>query len=579
MQFQNISRYYSENPKALFFLICFFAIACLPRLLSLDSHWSSDETRWLRRSETFIASVKQGKFEKTLQAYHPGVTTMWAAGFRKYIKKTYTWVSVRELARSRWLIGITLIGGLVGTGYLFHRLFDVETTCFVFFFLTVDPFLLSETRRVHTDALAATFILLTVLLFLLYCLRDTQKHSPSCNLIFSGIAFGLACLSKSYALILLPWLPLTLWIFRTSGMSWREHLYRSFVTGVFFLNWSLLTVFIVWPLFWHPLALSLGGCLLGATLLAQRSIQRERHVWVAVGTATLMLLVCIGYGCQKFWRVLDSVGWALTTAHEIDHFFLGNIIADPGWLFYLFTLSMKSTPFVLPLAIFAILFLWKHRHNTSTATHLKIALAIGAVALLFTVFLSVTSKKFARYLLPAFPMLDILAAMGLFYLTKWGGALLKKHTLRKVAQTCCIALVLLLTVVPVLALHPYYGTYYNLCWKGTDITKIITVGEASGLDIAAAYLNKKPNAPMMSIQCSDLGAEFLRYYFKGTVYRSDQNLVSGTKKLRPADYEVVYIRDSQIGRVPQSGTRNGKLEHTITLNGIDHVWIYRIEKS
>ena len=81
---------------------------------------------------------------------------------------------------------------------------------------------------------------------------------------------------------------------------------------------------------------------------------------------------------------------------------------------------------------------------------------------------------------------------------------------------------------------------------------------------------------MMSIQCSDLGAEFLRHYFKGTVYRSDNNLVSGTQKLRPADYEVVYIRDLQIGRVPQSGTRNGNLEHTITLNGIDHVWIYRI---
>lgn len=45
------------------------------------------------------------------------------------------------------------------------------------------------------------------------------------------------------------------------------------------------------------------------------------------------------------------------------------------------------------------------------------------------------------------------------------------------------------------------------------------------------------------------------------------------------DYEVVYIRDLQIGRVSQTGTLNGELEAVITLNGIDHVWIYRILPS
>ena len=35
--------------------------------------------------------------------------------------------------------------------------------------------------------------------------------------------------------------------------------------------------------------------------------------------------------------------------------------------------------------------------------------------------------------------------------------------------------------------------------------------------------------------------------------------------------------DSQIGRVPQTGTLNGVLEAIITLNGIDHVWIYQVQ--
>ena len=44
------------------------------------------------------------------------------------------------------------------------------------------------------------------------------------------------------------------------------------------------------------------------------------------------------------------------------------------------------------------------------------------------------------------------------------------------------------------------------------------------------------------------------------------------------DYEVVHIRESQAGWVPQTGTLNGELEHVITLNGIDYVWIYRIPR-
>ena len=44
------------------------------------------------------------------------------------------------------------------------------------------------------------------------------------------------------------------------------------------------------------------------------------------------------------------------------------------------------------------------------------------------------------------------------------------------------------------------------------------------------------------------------------------------------DYEVVHLRESQVGWVPQMGTLNGELEHVITLNGIEYVWIYRISR-
>ncbi len=234
---------------------------------------------------------------------------------------------------------------------------------------------------------------------------------------------------------------------------------------------------------------------------------------------------------------------------------------------------------MLPFALVGCLLLWKHRKRSEeTNRRFQIALSLVAGVILFMICLSATSKKFSRYLLPVFPMLEILAAIGFVEGIKWVYTILSTHfgTERTIpypktlAIIACIGL-FFVQVFPVLALHPYYGTYYNLCWKVTDITKIITVGDASGLDLAAEYLNKKPDADRLVIQVSPLATEIVKHYFQGDAYRA------GRGRGHTPDYEVVYIRDSQIGRVPQTGTLKGELEHQISINGIDHVWIYRVK--
>ena len=281
---------------------------------------------------------------------------------------------------------------------------------------------------------------------------------------------------------------------------------------------------------------------------------------------------------RTVWRVFDGVAWAITTPHNVEHFFLGQVLYDPGWLFYPLVLCIKTTPLTLPLTLGACLFLWRKRHEEGYARQFRIALGLVAVVLLFTLCLSLTSKKFSRYLLPAFPMLEILAAIGFFEFLKWGysyidsrlgtGATPKKLTFSIVTILCLF----LIQIVPVLQLHPYYGTYYNLCFKLTDIRKIITVPAAAGLDLAAKHLNRKPNAQGLHVQVSPLSGQFFYQYFIGQTHWADAGEVV------VPDYEVVHIRDSQVGRVPQTGTLNGELEHVITLNGIDYVWIYRIPR-
>ena len=560
--------------KMLFFgtILCGFFMIGMLRLLSLDAHWSSDEARWLHRSADFLSAVKKGKFSDTLIAYHPGVTTAWIAGLRTFF--TEPGLNVSNLARARWFIGIVVWIGIGIACLLLYKLFDRWVALASFACLAFSPLFLAQTRRVHTDTLATVFVLLTVLILLTYCQNRQSCHT----LVLSGIAFGLAVLSKSYALILVPWVLFCLFLFHGKPAAGRFTPYTAEV--LCFFNCATLTVLAIFPIFWTTAFGILGFCLLCTSIIFFHELKKKRTSLTNltfVSAVIVLVIVCI-HVLQTATLVFDRVSWAVTTPHEVEHFFLGKVVNDPGWLFYLFVLTIKSTPLMLPLAFLGCVLLWKQRNQSEeSARYFRVALSLLVGVVLFTVCLSATSKKFSRYLLPAFPMLEILAAIGLVQGFKWIYAALcsrfqtlevplYKNALLVIA---CIAFFFIQTL-PVLALHPYYGTYYNPCWKATDITKIITVGEASGLDIAAKYLNEKPDARNLVVQVSPLATEFVHYYFHGRVYRADRQT-----NLSP-DYEVVYIRDAQIGRVPQTGTLNGELEAVITLNGIDHVWIYKV---
>ena len=558
---------FSLKTSSLLFGVCLFVAASAPRLFSLGDHWTSDEAGWLDRSTAFMAAVTAGDFSETLVAFHPGVITMWIAALRTFFTEPH--ISVQGLALARWFIGVVLLSGIGIAAVLLYRLFGRWVALISVTFLSFSPLFLAQSRRVHTDALAAVFVLLAVLSLLLYC-QIPQKRR---YLIGSGIAYGFACLAKSNSLILLLWLPICFALFRNWEEPWRQFFLRGLGATLCFLSCTLLTVFALWPLFWNPVFVTFGVCLLGVTLFTYRELQKGAYQRLPLYLASVVVLgVVSGYVVRTVWRVFDGVAWAITTPHNVEHFFLGQALYDPGWLYYPLVLCIRTTPLMLPLALGGCLLLWKKHREEGYARQFRIALALVAVVLLFTLCLSLTSKKFSRYLLPAFPMLEILASLGFFEFLKWGYASIdsrfgtEANSQKLIFSVVIFLCLFLIQILPVLRLHPYYTTYYNLCFKITDIRKIITVPAAAGLDLAAKYLNRKPNAQVLRVQILPQSAQFFFPYFTGQVPRAD------------ADYEVVHSRGSQAGWVPQTGILNGELEHVITLNGVDYVWIYRIPR-
>jgi len=561
----------------------------------------------MMRARAFVLSLGEGNFKGTFQSYHPGVTTMWLGGASLWSKYKnalsvapslvyHPFLSLQNLAMTRRTIAITVACTIILAFFLLRSLLGTEIAVLSTVFIACNPIYLAQSRRFHTDALAAAFLLLATLTFLIYLEASHKRY----YLILSGISFGLSCLSKSVSFIFLLWVPLVFVVYfilqkPVADVKRRVPLASMIYAFLGWLSTACLTFISFWPIFWgisikignlsFPLFAFIAFCLLGVTILSYRRLKglanSQSHLKKDKLTVSLRLFVVLAVGlCLSMFFVLKStspvirsIRWALTTPHEVAHFFMGRVVHDPGWLFYPVILSIKSTPLTLPIALFSLVFLWRHRHHPEYTQRYKLALAFWIFVILFTFCLSVTAKKFSRYLLPVFPILDILAAIGLYTMMEWAFKRIgfRQNSARKSwGKFAVLLLVILIQVIPVLYLHPYYGTYYNPCWKIADITKVCTIGDASGLDIAAKYLNQKPNAKNLVVRVSPLSAEFFGYYFEGKSYRSDRQ----NNYLNP-DYEVFYIRDLQIGRVRKEDS-SGILEHVIHMNGIDYVWIYRL---
>ena len=192
-----------------------FLLTLLPRTLDLKAHWSSDETTWLLRSRDFVVALQDQDWRRTQVAYHPGVTTTWLGGialWSKYGKALRSaeglisepLIAPENLQRCRLVVALLSVVILLFATFLIRELAGRPIAIFAAIFLAIDPLFIAQSRRLHTDALSTGFLLLAVLALLIFVIDQSRYR----YLIFSGVCFGLACLSKSNALILALWFPL-----------------------------------------------------------------------------------------------------------------------------------------------------------------------------------------------------------------------------------------------------------------------------------------------------------------------------------------------------------------------------------
>lgn len=533
--------------------IFLFLLAFGPRVYGLGTFVHSDEMRWIERSTRFICAVTRGDLVATFQQKHPGVSAMWGYGlflWTNYVLKgdpadlcrmsergEYDMLSLIPVAA---LFNVLLTSLTVVAIYLLLRKLWPSLALLAGLLVATDPTYLVNSRNVHIDGPLASYMTLSALFLIIYL----QDHRRRLYLVASGLLGGLALLDKTVALVLAPFAALALAIhylfFRGEEQGWKG----IGAPLLAFLSWLLIvafTFFLLWPALWVEPGLNL----------------------------------------RRLWEISE---WAMESPHEIGNFFLGRPVDDPGWLYYPVQAAFRLTPLTLPFFLLSVIlfFLWAWGRlrpplleGGSSQRGLREAMGLGLLyTLAYALMVSLGSKKLERYLLPIFPLIDILAAVGLWAFLGWVSRLwghrLKERFL--IGATCVLTL---LFSISWFRLAPYYSAYFNPLVGGAALApRILLIGGGEGLDLAARYLDSKDEAQDLAV--ATWGPETVRLYFRGRTM--PLKWLEWTRVWTLADYVLFHVSQVQrqyLDEETMAFFQARKPEYVARINGIDYAWVYK----
>jgi hypothetical protein len=495
----------------------------LPRIFNLNVFLTADEPLFMEQAQTTAAGIMDGNPAQTVGIGYPAVTVaFWVAPVVATSAPDLELYGAGRLAVG--VLGAILLLLLFGFGRLLLGRWPALLGVGL---LALDPYTLGYSRLLHIAAPLALFMTLAGICWLLW-LRDRYPGW----VMLTGLFSGWALLTKSTALLLLPMLAVVavVWaIFAGTGRNeiWR----RAMIGGVILTLVAALTFVVLWPAMWvaplEALALTFGK------LFTDQE----------AGTGNLGL----------FW--------------------FGRFVDDPGPGFYPVAFLLKSTPWLLAGLILNVVWLvvyWRQQKSLSGAKP-AVSLALWGFALTYLLIMTIASKKSIRYMLPAFPVLYLLAGLAFAQTGNWLKERYQAFSRGRVWQMAVLAALLAGGVLLAAVYHPYYLTYYNpllLGWRWAPQTLLVGWGE--GLDGAARYIEVEAGEATV--------AAWYEWLFP-LLYDGQTEAVVPPENMLTADRTVLYInqvqRDIPGPNIIHYFRTRREPEKSIRLNGIEYAWVYK----
>jgi hypothetical protein len=541
--------------------VCLVLVASLfLRLMDLDALIVSDEMRWTCRSLGFRDAVLQGDWSSTFRVGHPGVVTTWLGALFMPRAELRSVVQARETCQVtddakrlylagetsrevgqrlaevgeilfRMRVGVALFTWLcIAAIYLLVRSrWGSEVAVAGLLLVALGPFYLAHSRFLHLDAVLTSLMTLSVLSLLIAVQRRGSVRSGRLwkadpYLLLSGVTGGLAALQKSPAMFLAPFAAVVLlidvvrrgWGRDVLGRGVRDLVIWGVAAGVVYVA--------LWPTMWVD----------------------------PVGTVRKVLGTAVGYAEE---------------GHTLGNYFMGRPVLDPGWAFYPLAILFRLSPLALVGLLASGVWLAKGEGRSEDRCGLVLLLLYAG---LFGVFMSSGAKKFDRYILPVFPVLEVGAAFGLLWLLDIARDRLKGGALWVAFGGYLLAMFLQLGLA--FPHRPHYLTYYNPVLGGVRRAKdVLLLGWNEGYDEAVPYLNAKANA-------EDLQVAVGRFSGFAPLFRGEARTMY-TYSVWETDYVIIYVSQLQRQRNEDMLAEyfyNSEVqpERVFNLHGVDYLWIY-----
>jgi len=570
MPTSKLTKQYLNQPDSLprwvdvaVFLIIAAAIL-LPRLDSLGSFVTADEPTWGKRSANFYYALRDGKFVDTYQTGHPGVITMWAGALGYHLQfpdyervgqenlgdtrlfdifKNRAVNPMKILATARLAVVLVVTLSLLAAWYYARQLFGPWIALAGILLIAFEPMHVAHSRFLHTNGLSSSFLLVSVLAFL-----DFLRRRHGSSLLVSATAAGLGFLTVTPSFMIIPIIGF-LGIQELFGKKLRAIVSLATVRRVFIplLAWgllSLLVVFIVWPAMWVDPLGTLGSVF--------------EHAFNAAEGG--------GGGAE------------LVSAYQVDY-----DPSDKYVYYYPLTYLWRSTP-VTWIGLLALGFILATRNSGFITAPTRRSLAgLAWFIVLFTILMTLGTKKFDRYYLPCYLAFDFLAAAGLVEGLRWLGG---KFTSRLRTIVPVTAMVFLLAIQALLTAshHPYYLTYFNPLLGGIQkATDVLLVGWGEGLNEAAIYMKTIPG--MRTKRIVSWYPLAFNWYSHSLGFISEPIDIARhsppevIQSYLDADYVLVYLNQWQRNMPSElfAALEQIEPEHIVQVKGVDYVKIYNLE--
>ncbi|MEK6223180.1 MAG: glycosyltransferase family 39 protein [Chloroflexota bacterium] len=554
------------NQRVQILLLC-FALGVLivaPRLPRLGYYTTADEPQYLKTAAKFFHTFQNKDFSDSPKGFHPGITALWAGyggfaiGYPDYADRENPSIGdtgliftllrkgtsvIEVLAYARFWMILMQASLLILSFILLIPLVGKWPAFLSIAFVSLDPFFFAHSRFLGVDGLLGNIMFTSALATVNYFRSKKQSY-----LYLAGGLTGLGILTKTPALFMFGILGIGLLL-----QFWRElktdrksnlisSVFHKLITPLTLYSISaLVVVYALWPALW--------------------------------------------FDPNSFWELMVFTIESVGGGHSTATFFNGEVVQTGNFgleYFYFYPLIYlwRTTPGILIGVIGAIVLVWKNESKQAKNIGL-----LAVYAFLYLLAISLSAKKFDRYLLPIFPPLAVIASLGWIWIAEKTANIINKAN-RKLVIGAVIGVGFLFQAVPLVSTFPYYISYYNpLMGGGKAAPQVMMIGWGEGLDEAARLLNEIPGITEKNVY-TWYPHIFDYYFFRKVNTRSNYFEISGTlsdeqfEDFINADFAVIYVHQMQRSMSPKvlAYLDGEKPSQSVWIDGIKYVQIFDLKK-